>query len=525
MFLMPAAPTLQERPGLVRVVADSTAGLRAWDAQVDAMVAGRELRAFQTRADTLIAGPTHERLQQYYSGVPVFGGEIVRQLDGGVTMSVFGTLYQGIAVDVSPTLSRDEGKAAVEAVAGVALGPARQAELMVLPLDTGEYALVYRLQALANGDLRVYFVDAHDGHLVKDYSNLQTAEVGRGTGVLGDNKKISVDTFGGTFVASDDLRPPVIVTYDMRGDVQRTLDFLNGFVSIGVNDVASDSDNIWTDGASVDAHTYAGYTYDYFYKRFGRMGLDNQNIPIRSLVHPVRRQDLLLHPNEIVGLFFLNAAYFGGGVMVYGEGLPGQFTFGGQRHNYYSGALDIVAHELTHGVTDFSSSLIYENESGALNEAFSDIMGTSIEFFFQAPGTGPLRADYLMGEDVITPGGIRSMSNPAMHGSPNHYSQRFTGNGDNGGVHINSTIPSHAFYLAVEGGTNTTSGLGVQGVGGANREQIERTFYRAFVFLMPANATFSVARSATIQAARDLYGSGSSVEQAVAQAWTAVGVN
>ena len=92
-----------------------------------------------------------------------------------------------------------------------------------------------------------------------------------------------------------------------------------------------------------------------------------------------------------------------------------------------SGAIDVVAHELTHGVTEYTSNLIYRNESGALNEAFSDIMGTSVEFFFQPAGTGELKADYLVGEDVVTPGGLRSMENPQAYGDPDHYSRRFTG--------------------------------------------------------------------------------------------------
>jgi thermolysin len=96
---------------------------------------------------------------------------------------------------------------------------------------------------------------------------------------------------------------------------------------------------------------------------------------------------------------------------------------------------------------------------------------------------------------------------------------------DNGGVHINSGIANHAFYLAIEGGTNRTSGLAVQGVGAANREQIERVFYRAFTQMLPTNATFALARAATIQAARDLFGTNSNPERAVTQAWTAVGVN
>ena len=117
------------------------------------------------------------------------------------------------------------------------------------------------------------------------------------------------------------------------------------------------------------------------------------------------------------------------------------------------------------------------------------------------------------------------MANPAAFGDPDHYSIRFTGTGDNGGVHINSGIANHAFYLAIDGGTNRVSGLAVTGVGVANMEQMEKVFYRAFTFLMPANSTFATARAATIQAARDLYGATGPVVNAVTQAWTAVGVN
>jgi thermolysin len=194
-------------------------------------------------------------------------------------------------------------------------------------------------------------------------------------------------------------------------------------------------------------------------------------------------------------------------------------TLGGQHYNYMSGALDIVAHELTHGVTDYTSQLIYQNEPGALNEAFSDIMATSVEFYTQ-----PGKADYLLGEDVVTPGGGRSLQNPMAFGDPDHYSIRYTGTLDNGGVHTNSGIANHAFYLAIEGGRHRL-GATVQGVGAANRLQIERVFYRAFTTFLTPSASFSQARAATVQAARELYGAGSAAETAVIQAWNAVGVN
>jgi thermolysin len=322
------------------------------------------------------------------------------------------------------------------------------------------------------------------------------------------------------------MRPPAIYTYDLKGNLTRTQLYLNGLVTLNDTDVASDSDNQWADQAAVDAHAYSGWTYDYFYKRFSRLGLDNRNLTMSSIVHPVRRDDWASAPISVLNLYYLNAFYAGHGIMVYGEGLPPGAIVGGVQWNYFSGALDVVAHELTHGVTDYTSGLIYRNESGALNEAFSDIMGTAVEFYFQQAGAGYLKADYLLGEDLTSPqSAFRSMANPQAYDDPDHYSKRYVGSADNGGVHSNSGIANNAFYLAVEGGVNRTSGLSVQGVGSTNREKIEKVFYRGFTQLLPANATFALARAATLQAARDLYGSGSDVERAIEQAWTAVGVN
>ena len=444
---------------------------------------------------------------------------------------MFGTIYDGIAVDTVPALTQADAKRRIEALGGAALGDTRQPELMVLPdiASSGavRYSLVWheRVISPSNGTLTSYFIDADTGALVLSRNEMKTqSAVGRGTGVLGDEKKVSVSPNNSTFVTRDELRPPDILTFDMRGDVNRTLSFLNGMINLGNADLASDADNVWTDTATVDAHVYAGFTYDYFYKRYNRRGLNNNDIRMMSLVHPVKRSDLTSQTPFVIGLFYLNAAYFGDGVMMYGEGLPPGFTADGQYWDYVSGALDIVAHELTHGVTEYSSDLIYANESGALNEAFSDMMGAAAEFFFQERGSGNLRAEWLIGEDVIRPGGLRSMSNPAAYGDPDHYSLRYTGTADGGGVHTNSGIANLAFYLAIEGGAHPRRGGNVAGVGFANRDQIEKIFYRAFTQLMTRNTNFSQARAATLQAARDLFGPNSAAERAVSQAWDAVGV-
>jgi bacillolysin len=143
--------------------------------------------------------------------------------------------------------------------------------------------------------------------------------------------------------------------------------------------------------------------------------------------------------------------------------------------------------------------------------------------FAASPAGGEMpRGAYLIGADAVA-GGIRSMAQPALHGHPDHVTRRWTSADDNGSVHANSTIISHAFYLAVEGGANQTSETKVDGVGSANRGQIERAFYRAFVYLLTSDASFGEARDATIQSARDLFGDQSAAARAITQAWAAVG--
>lgn len=521
---LPVRPAAQSG-GLRTVSAASPNELRDWDTQVTRMVRDGDLRVRSVDQDARIAGRSHERLDQYYKGVRIFGGQVVRQMDQGQTVSVFGALYAGVNLDTEPALSTADAVGIVDQLTGVTLGPAKQPELMVVPRDEGGYVLAYRARVMTGTDIIVYFIDARTGAIALRYSDLETA-VGTGKGVLDDTKKLSTTERSGGFRALDSMRPASIYTYDMKGNLNRVISYLNGQILLGDSDIGSDADNTWTDPATVDAHAYGGWTYDYYYKRFNRQGLNGKNMTESAVVHPVRREDAGTASASVFNLFYLNAFYAGDGIMVYGEGLPTTMTVSGYRWNYFSGALDVVAHELTHGVTDYTSGLIYRNESGALNEAFSDIMGTSVEFYFQQVGSGYMKADYLMGEDLTNPlAGFRSMANPAAYGDPDHYSRRYTGTADNGGVHRNSGIANHAFYLAIEGGTNRTSGLSVQGVGSANRERIEQIFYRAFAQLLPANATFSVARAATIQAARDLYGANSDAERAVTQAWTAVGVN
>lgn len=526
---------LQGQARVLRISPSSTDAVLDWDNSIDWMIRDRTLRVQTSAVDALVPGRQIERIEQLHNGVRVWGASVVRQLESGRAVSVFGTLYADAAIETTPSIDAEQAKVAIEAIGGATLGPGRLPSLALLPQDGG-FRLVWIGRIVnARGGIRL-FIDARTGREVKRQAALErqapNAFVGHGRGVLGDDKKLSTDRTGGGFVLLDTLRPPNISTFNMYGNLSRLLSILNGLVSPGMADLGFSTTNTWDDTALVDAHAYSSDTYDYYYKRFGRRGMDGNDRRLWNFVHPVNRNDVF-DTFESAADFYVNAFYDPDtNVMVYGEGLPGGvYLTDGHFVDFQSGAIDVVAHELTHGVTHFSSDLVYEGESGALNESFSDIMGTSVEFFFQQPGTDLMNADYFIGEDTWRAAtynarsGIRSMADPSLFGDPDHYSKRYTGTEDNGGVHTNSGISNHAFYLAIEGGTNRTSGIRVQGVGAANREQIEKVFYRAFTQLLPANATFSIARAATLRAAQDLYGLNSAAYNAVRDAWTAVGVN
>jgi bacillolysin len=531
----------QQPSPMVRIAATSVNDLRPWDQYVTAQLRTGDLRPLRADQDPSIPARLVERMQQYYQGVPIFGAQIVRDSESGVAQSIFGEVPQSFSIDTRPTLDAAGAERAVIALAGPSARLVRQLELTILPMAEGPPRLAYQTTVATSNDVFRLFVDANTGAQLLRYTEIHTqSAIGTGQGLVGGTKKMSVRSSGGAFVADDRLRPPQLTTYDLRGNLTRAVNVIFDGAALAASDIATDSDNTWTDIPTIDGHAYLGWVYDYYFKRHGRRGLDNRDRPILAIVNGVRREDganSAIVPDDLFGLMVVNAFWCGGcgpsgiGLIYFGNGFPANRAFisTGQNWGYLAGSLDVVGHELTHAVTESTSNLIYLNESGALNEAFSDMMGTSVEFYYQAVGGGLGQADFLIGEDSVRSvvgglNGIRSMASPIVFGDPDYYGIRFTGTTDNGGVHINAGIATHAFYLAIVGGTNRVSGLPVTGVGLANMEQMEKVFYRAFTLLMPANSTFATARAATIQAARDLYGATGPVVNAVTQAWTAVGV-
>jgi Zn-dependent metalloprotease len=526
------------RRGPTAVAAADRVAAVAWAQRIDAMQRAGSLRLASSREDTMLPGRVHDRFDQYAGDVPIFGAQLVRQRSADGVETVFGSIYpDDLGISLQPKLSLEDAVARVATLAGHA-PHGRGPTLMVLPREDGTFTLVWSSRVRADKDIVALFIDAQTGEEVLRYSAIRRqSAVGTGTGVLGDRKKLATRRASDTHFADDLLRPPVLVTYDLKGNFDRAFNIIVNNIQPAQSDIAVDSDNTWTDGAVVDGHAYVGYTYDYLFARFDRRGLDGNNRPVRAIVHPANRTDVETLPDFAIENFLLNAFWCGddcnGGpnnYMVFGDGLTTRYVSGGQFVNFFSASMDIVAHELAHGVTEYTSGLIYLNESGALNEAFSDVIGIGAEYYVRASGRSDRTPDYIVGEDVFTPSrvgvptGIRALDNPGVFGDPDHYSRRYVGPIDNGGVHSNSLIAGHAFYLAIEGGTNRTSGLAVQGVGPANRQQIERVFFRGFTQYLTPTATFAQARQATVRAAQELYGNTSEAARAVTQAWTAVGV-
>jgi vibriolysin len=258
-------------------------------------------------------------------------------------------------------------------------------------------------------------------------------------------------------------------------------------------------------GSSADvdaqkAYEYSGNAYDYFSVRHGR---DSWNGSGGNLISSVHYGD--------------NNAIWDGTQMAFGDG-------DGTTFNRWARALDVVAHEMTHGVTQASANLTYSNQPGALNEAMSDIFGAATE----ARVRGISSNTWKISEDIYTPGtandALRYMNNPTQDGSSkDYYPERYTGGADYGGVHWNSGIANLAFYLLSQGGTHPRGKTSVS-VSGIGMTAAENIFYRALTTYMGSSTNFEGARTNTIQAATDLHGPCSSQATSVTKAWDAVGV-
>jgi bacillolysin len=445
-------------------------------------------------------GVTQTRYQQYVGDAAVYGGQITVLSRNGQQAAVVGNHYSNLSPSNQIKLSKAGAREKVQRVRGNS-----GKFITTLYINPKNGVRFYEVDSQRFDSRKVFHINAQTGAKIRAYDNLQES-LDPGIGVKGDTKRINVTVRGTTHrMISLDRRQ---ATYDAQNKKQ-----LPGTLF-------TDPDGTWNlagrtspgQPAGVDAHYYANVTDDFYRAVFSRNSLDDQGMQMVSTAH--------------FGKDY-NNAFWNGQQITYGDG-DGTVTF-----RELSGGLDVATHELTHGVTEFTSGLVYQDESGALNEAFSDMMGNSSEYFATQNGLDPAaRPDWQIGEDVFlgttkVPG-FRNMADPPEDGDPDYYTERYTGKKDSGGVHTNSGIPNHAYYLVVNGGSNARQGQPghdhtgprVTGIGLADAEQI---FYLGFTSL-PSTATMSDARAATVAAAKVLYGTGSQQAVSTGRAWSAVGV-
>jgi Zn-dependent metalloprotease len=269
--------------------------------------------------------------------------------------------------------------------------------------------------------------------------------------------------------------------------------------------VRGEGDPAASDPSVNEAYDGLGVTYDFYRTVFGRNSLDGNGLRLDAVVHYGRD---------------INNAFWDGQRMVFGDG-------DGERFTHLTGSLDVIAHELTHGVTEFAAGFEYHNESGALNESMSDVFGSLVKQW--ALGQQAASADWLIGAEIFTPGtggdALRSLkapgeafNSPIFGKDPQPRSMKYykrlpdTRAGDWGGVHINSGIPNHAFYwTAIK-------------IGGHAWEAPGRIWYETLTKNSGPQADFQDFADATVGVAGRLYGPGSREQQAVRDAWQQVDI-
>jgi thermolysin len=457
-------------------------------------------------------GNSHVRFQQMYKGRPVFGGELVVHMDSGNAIrGVNGKYTAGIDLPDEPEITAEEAEKTILGDAPDSKKRTEEDPLLLILVHEGESHLAWHMtvdgtdQDLAGGEmpaLWVYFVDAVTGKVLWRYNNLQTHTRTTGTGKGKYAGNVTLNTLhnhaSSKYELEDQWLPTSarIITHDANG----------GFPP---KPVSKDSNNNWSapsQGADVDCHYYTRMFYDYFLLVHGRDSYDGAGADMHIYAH--------------VGNNWNNASWNGSYVKI-GDG-------DGTTNGPYC-TLDIVAHEWTHAVTGSTANLIYYDESGALNEAFSDIFAALID------------DDWLQGEDnwlkTTAPAG-RNLADPTNGGQydtsdpigsvidghqPDHTTDQYTGSMDNKGVHINSGIMNKAAYLIATGGTHR----GIKICVALGRDVLGRLYYEALTNHLTPSSDFADMRDAVLDALDALYLGDPRYdrwEAAIKNAFAAVGV-
>ncbi|GAQ55254.1 M4 family metallopeptidase [Streptomyces acidiscabies] len=470
-------------------------------------------------------GTQHVRYDRTYRQLPVLGGDFVVHLepDGAYRNADRATRNAIALATITPAVPAPEAAdKAVNALRAAHLGAGvRQAKAkpqLVVDALHGAPKLAWKtdavgLDAQGNPVARTVVTDARTGAQIDAWDAIETA-AGDGQSLYGGTVPLETTLSGTTYQLKDPTRGN---TY--TGDAENKTDLCIFGICIvrAPATLFTDADNHWGTGttasratAAVDAQYGTDVTWDYYKNVHGRNGIGNDGKGSYNRVH---------YGNGYNNAFWDDSCF----CMTYGDGDGTQLG--------PLVALDVAGHEMSHGVTSKTANLTYSGESGGLNEATSDIFGTLVEF--HAANSNDL-GDYLIGEKIVRSGfgrdALRYMDRPSRDANSADYWSSSVGGLD---VHYSSGVANHFAYLLAEGsGTKTINGVTYNSptsngstLTGIGRAKLGAIWYRALTVYMTSSTNYAGARTATLNAARDLYGNGSAEYNAVAATWSAVNVN
>ncbi|MEU6327853.1 M4 family metallopeptidase [Streptomyces sp. NPDC047049] len=453
-------------------------------------------------------GTTHTRYDRTYAGLPVLGGDmVVHTAKGGAIKSTTKSTKKSVKVasitaKIAPTAAAQSAQGtAVKSLSGKKADA--QTPKKVVWAASGNPVLAY--DTVVKGvkkdgtPSRMHIItDANSGKKIFQYDDIRT---GKGESEFSGSVDLGTSKEGSGFTLTD---------ADRGG--HKTLNLGNS--ESGEGKAFTDEDDKWGTGkpddpqtAAVDAHYGAAETWDYYKKVQGRNGIKGDGKGATSRVH---------YGKNYVNAFWDDDCF----CMSYGDGEGDKAPLT---------ALDVAAHEMSHGVTAATANLTYSGESGGLNEGTSDIFGTSVEFYAKNdkdPG------DYLIGEKININGDgkpLRYMDKPSKDGQSKDFWDSSTGGLD---PHYSSGVANHFFYLLSEGSgpkeiggvkydSPTKDDKKVEGIG---RDKAEKIWFKALTEYMTSNTDYKAAREATVKAATDLYKAGSPEVKGVEAAWDGVAV-
>ncbi|MGW1188552.1 M4 family metallopeptidase [Streptomyces sp. NPDC002559] len=432
-------------------------------------------------------GTVHTRYERTYAGLPVLGGDLVTHTAAGGKLKGV-TKATEARIAVPSTTAKIKTAAAARKVIWASGGKP------VLALETVKKGV----QKDGTPSRMHIITDANTG---KELRRFEAIETGVGHSQYSGDVDLTTTQSGSGFELTD----------GERGG-HKTYDLNQG--ESGTGDLVTDDDDTWGDGtggdrqtAAVDAAYGAAKTWDFYKSAFGREGIAGDGKAAYSRVH---------YGDAYVNAFWDDSCF----CMTYGDGADNKSALT---------AIDVAGHEMSHGLTASTANLDYFGESGGLNEATSDILGTSVEF---AADNSTDVGDYLIGEKIDINGDgtpLRYMDEPSKDGGSADYWDSNVGDLD---VHYSSGVANHFFYLLSEGsGAKTINGVDYDSptsdgstVTGIGRDKAVQIWYKALAEYMTSSTDYAGAREATEKAATDLYGADSEELSAVQAAWSGVNV-